>query len=266
MNAPPLPATDRTRATRAALAVTGLALTAGAVIPRLPGRLRFAASVGTAAAALALARRGGADRAELGCDPADLSRGARFGIVAAVAIAGGVGAAARHPSSRALFADARVTGATRPRAAYEVLVRIPVATALAEELVFRGALLGAWEHAVGPKTAVTVSSLAFGVWHVIPALEAHAHNPSGARLSARAEHRLSARAEHRLSAGADGRSTHVAGTVLATAVAGSAFAMLRRQSRSVVAPVIAHASINQAAYVAARWAQGGAVASAAGSP
>jgi len=245
MNPPPTPPAA-TRSVSMALAVTATALTAGATIPLLPHRLRPAAGLGVTALGVGLAARGGLDAATLGLDPGATRTGTRTGAAAAAGIAAVVGAAAGLPATRGLFADARVTDASRGRAAYEVLVRIPVATALAEELLFRGVLLGAWQAAAGTPVAVTVSSLAFGVWHVLPALEAHAHNPAGARLSARAEDRISA--------GAGGRATHVGGTILATALAGAAFAALRLRSRSIVAPVIAHAALNQLGYLAARWA------------
>ncbi|MFA5884301.1 MAG: CPBP family intramembrane glutamic endopeptidase [Acidimicrobiia bacterium] len=233
-----------TRTFAPALAVTAAALVAGGTIPLLPPRARLAANLGAAAAALALARAGGVDRTGLGGDPADAWRGVRVGAGTAAATAMVVGAAAVLPATRELFTDARVTGAPRGRAAYEVLVRIPVATALGEELLFRGALLGAWQAAAGTPVAVAVSSLAFGAWHVIPALESHTHNPAGARISA----------------GNGGRVTHVGGTIVATALAGAAFAALRLRSRSLVAPVIAHTAINQLGYLAARWAHAPAAA------
>jgi uncharacterized protein len=226
------------RPTATALAVTATALVAGATIPLLPRRVRPAAGLGATALGVALATRGGVGSAGLGLDPGSARTGARTGALATAGIAAVVGAAAGVPATRALFADARVTEASRARAVYEVAVRIPVATALAEELLFRGALLGAWEAAAGTPAAVVVSSLAFGVWHVLPALESHAHNPAGARIST----------------GVGGRVTHVGGTILATAVAGAAFAALRLRSRSLVAPVMAHAAVNQAGYLVARWA------------
>jgi membrane protease YdiL (CAAX protease family) len=233
-------ASDRTRPLLTATVVTGIALAAGAVVPRLPRPARPVANVLTAAAALGLALRGGLDAADLGCDPADASAGARVGAAASGLAAMVVAATAGPPATRGLFADARVTEATRARAAYEVGVRIPFATALTEELLFRGAVLGAWRRAAGTPVALVVSSLAFGMWHVGPALESHTHNPAGADISARV----------------GGRSAHVGGTVVATAAAGALFAALRLRSRSVVAPAVAHAAINQLGYVAARWTHG----------
>lgn len=221
-----------------ALAVTSVALAAGVVVPLLPRRVRLGANLVAAAATIAVARRRGLTWAGLGCDPADAARGGRYGAAAAGLVAAVVAGSAAHPATRGLYADERVAGAGRARAAYDVLVRIPIATALAEELCFRGAVLGAWDEAAGRAPATAVSSLAFGLWHVIPALESHAHNPAGADLSARL----------------GGRPAHVGVTVVATAAAGAAFAALRLRSRSVLAPVLAHAAVNELAYLAARWA------------
>jgi len=226
------------RAVGSAVAVTGVALATGAVVPLLPRAARFPVTVAATGAALALARAGGASAADLGADPADFATGARAGAGVAALVGTGVAAAVAAPATRGLFADARVTEATPARAAYEVLVRIPFATALVEEVLFRGAVLGAWRRAIGTPGAMAVSSLAFGVWHVLPALESHTHNPAGAGLSARV----------------GGRSAHVGGTVLATAAAGVAFAALRLRSRSVLAAALAHAAVHEAAYLGARWA------------
>ena len=68
---------------------------------------------------------------------------------------------------RALLRDQRLAGVHGWSAAYMVLIRIPVGTALLEELVFRGVLLGAFLH-LGSAQAVIASSIAFGLWHIVP--------------------------------------------------------------------------------------------------
>jgi membrane protease YdiL (CAAX protease family) len=216
----------------AGVATTAIALAAGALIPRLPRWTRAPAHVVATGLAVAVATRAGIDAADLGCAPRDLARGARLGATTAATAATVVAVAATLPSTRARFADARVTGVPGPRAAIEVLVRIPLVTALGEELLFRGVVLGTWRRVVPTPIAVAISSAAFGVWHVLPARDAHGHV-----------------------VGAEpGRATHVAGTVLTTAAAGAAFAGLRLRSGSVLAPTLAHAAVNQAGYLATRWA------------
>lgn len=225
--------------------MTAAAIAAGAVIPRLPTRVRAMSHLAVTALAIQVARGRSPSWRAVGCDARDVRRGVAHGVVAAAVGALAVTAATRHPATRTVLADGRVTDATSGRAAYELLVRIPVVTALGEELLFRGAVQGAWDTVGGPVPAVAASSLAFGLWHVIPALESHTHNPAGAAISARA----------------GGRPTHVAATILATTAAGVAFALLRIRARSVVAPLLVHAVMNQSAYVAARRAHRADVAS-----
>jgi uncharacterized protein len=110
-----------------------------------------------------------------------------------------------------------------------VLVRIPLGTVLLEEVVFRGALLAAWRPE-GTATAAALSSVAFGLWHVSPALNMVAAN--------------------RPHAGTPVRLAVVAGTVLLTSLAGLALAWMRIASGSLAAPALLHATLNGLATIA----------------
>ena len=112
--------------------------------------------------------------------------------------------------------------------AYHGLVRIPLATAIAEELLFRSALLGVGLRRGAQWRAIVSTSVLFGLWHVVPALRSHDANPHAAQLADRA----------------GGRSATVVATTAITAMAGAGLAMLRLRSRSVAAPIVAHAAIN----------------------
>jgi membrane protease YdiL (CAAX protease family) len=229
---------ESTDARRAAAAITAVAIATGAIVPRLPRRLRLPSNVVVATASVAIARRAGTSWRGLGLHPRSARRGATAGLLVLVPVATAVAVTLAVPRLRLMLDDARITTATNERAAYELLVRIPVETALAEEVLFRSALLGVATGAWRTPTAVAISSTAFGAWHVVPALEAHASNAVGADLVR----------------GRGGRATHVVGTVGATALAGAALSTLRLRSGSVVAPILAHASINAAGYLAARGA------------
>jgi membrane protease YdiL (CAAX protease family) len=109
---------------------------------------------------------------------------------------------------------------------------------VAEELLFRSALLGLGARSRSRTTAVITTSLAFGAWHVIPSLHAHRANSAHAQLTSRM----------------GGAPASIAMTVAVTAGAGGLLAVLRLRSRSVVAPVIAHGALNAVAFLAARWA------------
>lgn len=57
--------------------------------------------------------------------------------------------------------------------------RIPRGTALGEEAMFRGALLGLFLRRHTRPTAVLASSTRFGLWHVLPTLDTLDANPAG---------------------------------------------------------------------------------------
>jgi membrane protease YdiL (CAAX protease family) len=202
----------------------------------LPEAVHVPANLAAAATLLTLAWRAGASPDDVGLAPDTMRAGARVGLMIAAPIVAGIGLAARTPVTAPYFDDARVLGTSRRRAVYETAIRIPVGTALGEELMFRGALLGLFGRRYSTASAVGISSLLFGLWHVLPTLHSVSDNPpEGAEAS-----------PHTLGV--------VAGTVAATAVAGVAFATLRLRSRSVLTPVIVHAAINSAAFIAARQA------------
>ena len=115
-------------------------------------------------------------------------------------------------------------------------MRIPLATAIAEELTFRGALLGLARRR-SPAAAVGWISLLFGASHALPTLQHYEGNPASGLV-----------ADPR-----KGRWVAGLGTTLSTAGAGCLFAWLRLRSRSLLAPTLAHAASNASAYLAGRW-------------
>jgi hypothetical protein len=199
-------------------------------------RARLATNVGAAGALVGLARLSGLGASELGLRPADLRRGTRAGAVAAVPIVAGVAAALAVPRTRALLADEKITGTGRAEAAFETFVRIPLETALAEEIIFRGVLLGLGLRTRSPLGAVVSSSIWFGLWHVYPTLGSIGRG-GGGELVGDQPHRV-------------GGATIA--VVVSTAAAGAAFAALRLRSGSIAAPVIAHAALNMAAFAGVR--------------
>ncbi len=134
------------------------------------------------------------------------------------------------------FRDARVSDASRGEAAFHLLVRIPLATSLVEELTFRGVILGLGLRGADAKRALALSSVAFGLWHVGAAMHP-------ARTAAAGE----IVGDHRGTTAAT-----VAGDVVATAIGGAGFGWLRLRSGSIAAPALAHAALNASAYAATR--------------
>lgn len=222
------------------LAAAGLALGWAAFTHRVvPARARPLAGVAAAAVLVGLARAGGASARDLGCDRRDVRAGLRWGVATAGAIVATTATARALDRTGSAFHDVRVEDASPLEVALHLLVRIPLATALVEELVFRGVILGLGLRAGDRRRALIVSSVSFGLWHVGAALHP---------------------ARQQSTAGVVGTRLHpgvvtVAGDVAATTLGGLGFAWLRVRSGSVAAPAVAHAVLNGSAYVATRLAR-----------
>jgi uncharacterized protein len=184
--------------------------------------------VGFAACAVArgLAMRFGAEAADQGLAPQDVRRGILYGLAASLPVAATAAAGVLLAPTRGLYAGGRAATADPPRAAYDIFLRIPLGTALPEEVIFRGALLGVLSRQRSRASAVAISSLAFGLWHVAPALRRIKTTPV-----------LAARSRTQ-------KAAWVAATVGVTSAVGALFAVLRYRSRSLVAPWMVHTAAN----------------------
>lgn len=160
------------------------------------------------------------------------SMGARWGsgwigALIGVAVMVPVSVLLTFERGRAMLRDRRLAGVRGWRAAFMIAVRIPVGTAMTEEVLFRGVLLGSWLHA-GTAQAVAASSVAFGLWHVVPTLNLVRTN----RLP----------------------PVVVPAGILFTAGAGAFLGWLRVETGSLAAPFLAHALINAQGAAAAMFA------------
>lgn len=181
-----------------------------------------------------LARRAGAASAVLGAEAARIGAGLRWGAAAALvvtlAVLLGVALAEQVPGADLLLADERAD-LPASRLARHALWRIPVGTALFEEVAFRGALLGLLLRQTSTARAVAGSSLVFGLWHVAPTIVTLQINEVAVTSW-------------------QGAAT-IAGAVGVTTVAGVLFCLLRLGSGSLLAPVLAHWATNGTGLVAA---------------
>jgi membrane protease YdiL (CAAX protease family) len=194
----------------------------------VPANLAFGAVL------VALARRLGASWDQLGLDPSNAGRGARLGLVAVALVAAAVALGPVLSPTRTLLLDERVGGVTVGYAAYQMLVRIPLGTAVFEELVFRGVLLGLFLRRVSPLAAATASSALFGLWHLLPAAAGLERNPAGEQVGT-----------------GPWLAVALAAAVATTWLAGYGFCWLRLRGRSLLAPILAHTATNSFAYLAA---------------
>ncbi|MFD7094891.1 CPBP family intramembrane glutamic endopeptidase [Streptomyces xanthophaeus] len=183
---------------------------------------------------LGVLRWAGGTLADAGLARGTLARGARWalvliGLVGFVYLAG-----ALLPATRGLFEDRRYEAMDGGEVMLRVFVLVPVGTVLVEEIAFRGVLYGLVRRAGGAVRATAVSSLLFGLWHVLPSLHLAAAKP--AVNSVVGDSGL-------------GAVLAVLGAVLFTAAAGVLFCELRRRSGSLLAPMGLHWAVNAFGYL-----------------
>ncbi len=169
---------------------------------------------------LFLARGRGLSWDELGLAPSDMPAGLAWGAAGTLVVVGVLVLAFVLPALRPLLHDPRVADLSPRKLARLTLLRIPLGTVLLEEVAFRGVLLAAWAQVQPPAVAVLVSSVVFGLWHVVPT--AITVRDRGGRRT----------------------GLPVALGVLVTALGGVAFCGLRIYSGSLVAPLLVHLAMN----------------------
>ena len=201
----------------------------------VPDAVYVPTNVLTGALLVGIAVLAGASFGEIGLGRADASIGLRWGVAIAGVVAVGLAVGVALPPTRGLFHDQRVAGLSGADLAYEALLRIPVGTALFEEIAFRGVLLALLLRVTSTVPAVAVSSVLFGLWHILPTI-------SGLRAN-------------ELVAGAAATFGAVGGAAIVTALGGVLLCALRLHTGSLIAPVLAHTATNSLATVAAFMVQ-----------
>ncbi|HEY5986541.1 MAG TPA: CPBP family intramembrane glutamic endopeptidase [Streptosporangiaceae bacterium] len=188
-----------------------------------------------AIAALAIARVAGVSWAELGLGRREVGSGLRVGALGGACAITAVSAGAAMPATRGYFVDKR--GAVPGGCANLVsgLARIAFAEVPPEELTYRSALPALWTgDGWSRASSVALSSVLFGVSHVLPTLSSMGQTALHPRLAHRPLRQVA----------------FVAGNVAVTGIAGAGFAWLRLRSGSVLAPLLVHAALNGSALLA----------------
>ena len=154
-------------------------------------------------------------------------------LIVAIATAGIgaiVTAALRYrPQLAGFFHDSRIAAMNAREFVAHTVLRIPVVSALAEEVLFRGVVWALLASIGGTPFALIGSSVAFGLWHVV--------------VSAHQAKRLDTP-----------MARWIAGSVVATFAAGMGFGLIRLLTGSVWAPAVVHATINLVGSIGARVA------------
>jgi uncharacterized protein len=198
------------------------------VVPSLPadGTVRAALNVAGALGLLAVARGAGVSWHELGIGRHTWRAGLRWGGGALAVI--GCGYAAVLLVAPHVLANPQVAGSSTSTVLIRALVLIPLGTVLAEEIAFRGVLHVPAVRVLPARVALAVTSVTFGLWHVVTAL-----GPSAVAVPA------------------TWRAAEVVGIVVFTALGGLLLGWLRHRTGSLLAPMGLHLGTNVVGLVAA---------------
>lgn len=198
----------------------------------LPSELYVPWALASAAALVWCAvRMDGLSWDELGLARSQARRGLLWGsvLIGAMFVVYLIGLAL--PATRDLFRDERVADLTGWQVLFHALVRVPLGTVVLEEVAFRGVLPAMLLVRTRAWIAMVVSAVAFGLWHVLPAMGIDSVNPVAADTVGQLPVWVT-----------------VLGAVASTTVAGFWFLFLRYRTRSLLTPMLAHWASNSLGY------------------
>src|SRR4029453_875527 len=209
--------------------------TVGLVLAALGGALavdrgfgaHVAVGLGLTACLLVIARVQGLTAAELGVARSAWRAGPWGGAAAAAPVATAYALASLIPAARQGLPES--DGGIGRAALWAVLVVIPLGTVLPEELAFRGLVLALLGRRYGVLSGTLLSSGLFGLWHIAASLGG---GPANAAIVGV------------VGGDAAGTVTRVVATVVFTTLGGVVLCWLRLRSNSLLAPVLAHWTVN----------------------
>ena len=210
-----------------AVGIVLVALAVAKVVDRAVPDADVAVGLGLVACLVAVARVRGLTAADLGLARSTWPAGLRWGAAAAALVGTAYALAYVTGPVREALPDGE--GGLGRSALWTVLVVIPLGTVLPEELAFRGLLLALLGRRYGLLAAILLSSGLFGLWHVVPSLGGGTATATIASV---------------VGADAAGTVVRVVVTVVFTSLAGVLLCAVRLRSGSLVAPVLAHWTVN----------------------
>ncbi len=204
------------------------------VVPRLPAGtgIRTVANLSATSALVLAARWAGLTWGELGVRRSTWRAGIRWGGTSLVVVTVGYGVALGIPALRAVLEGLRVEGMSMGQLVVRAVVLIPLGTVLCEEVAFRGVLLAIASRVLPVGSALVITSVVFGLWHIGSALR-----PAGAGVSPPFQ------------------GASLAGVVVVTGIGGAVFGWLRQRSGSLLAPIGLHLGTNSVGLLATTMAR-----------
>lgn len=190
-------------------------------------------NLGLLGVTLVIARSAGTTWTSMGLRRDRTGTGVKIGLAAAAAAVALAAIALTVPAVRELLRDERFVDSSIGLLLYHALIRIPIGTALYEEVLFRGVIFGMLVRRYPPLIAGLSSSLLFGLWHILPVLDVLETNPAGDHFS-----------------GVLAIIGALIAAVVITSLAGLGLLWIRLLANSIVAPVLVHIGTNSMAILA----------------
>lgn len=228
---------QRVRYYLALLGLVGVMFGAELIVHFSHGRSTRWLMAAVAFAATLLALGSGLTSGDLGLSRASRARGLKYSAWVVAAMIGLIAVGLAVPQIREFFPNDtyRELGPSLVAA----LLVIPLVTVIPEELLFRGVLLGALLRRHSEFTAIGISAVLFGLWHVVTSLDLSAGNRGAADA---------------VGPGPLGVALGVVGAVAFTGVAGVVFGWLRVRTGSLLPAVAMHWAANGAGAIASALA------------
>lgn len=213
----------------------GLILLYGTVLVKVvPRKAHVWLNIGVAMAALILGLLSGLSFTEMGLGTTGWIRSGVIASLFLICVVLVLFIVSRIPSLRKFFLGGYFARVPRRKLFYEAGFRVPIGTALLEEVLFRGVLLGMLYVSYGAVWAVVLSSLVFGLWHIFPTVDDLEQNEAAAKMVANKKHRAWG---------------SVLLVVLSTTFAGLFFSLIRLWAGSLLAPWLIHWMINSSGII-----------------
>lgn len=217
------------------IALVLLILLYGTVLARLvPIKYHLYLNIGISAVAIIIGLAFGMNWANMGLDVAHILPGFFVAVAASAVITIGTLLIAAIPFLRHYFLGENLAQASGKLIAFEAAIRIPFGTALVEEILFRGVLLGILLMHHSTLVALAIAAVIFGLWHIFPTITSIENNDVVAKAMQDKKRR---------------KYGSVTGVVIITAMAGMLFGWLRIIAGSILAPWLVHWSINASGVV-----------------
>lgn len=195
----------------------------------VPKRFHLYLNIAITALAILLGLAFGLNFEKMGLSLNKILPGIFVAITAVAVIVTGTSIIATIPFLRRFFLGDDLKHASGKLITYEATIRVPFGTALVEEVLFRGVLLGLLLQHNSTLMAMVISSAIFGLWHILPTISMLEENS----IIAKANKELKRR-----------KYSSVIGVIIITSTAGLVFAWLKIIANSLIAPWLVHWSIN----------------------